>query len=212
MPVCFDLKLKELCNSFDFVNIPKINIWLIKVRGFIPVYSRAHVLCRCQFCQPRSCPSSGLRPASCVPWVVWRLLKGGFRLSCGQVSQHKAKLPSNECNKRDPVRNSIKQSKLNAGNETKGVPTAWTIGYFFAKLPFAFYEQVPGVVRPRPGHPPLVVMRLSLLSVTQGSDRAAFGSPSSSVTGISLAAGLSYKVSPASHTARSQRWQGQSFG
>lgn len=162
MPVCFDLKLKELCNSFDFVNIPKINIWLIKVRGFIPVYSRAHVLCLCQLCQPHSCPSSGLWPTSCVPWVVWRLLKREPRLSCGQVSQHKGKLPSKECNKRDPLLNSIKQLKLNARNETKGVPTPWTIGCFFANLPFAFYEQVPGVVRPAQG-----ILHWQFLSTTQ---------------------------------------------
>lgn len=130
----FDLKLKEHCNSFDFVNIPKINIWLIKVKenSFLFTVS-AHVLHWFQFCQPNSCPfpPGALWPAVC-PELLEDLLKSVYGLSCRQVSLHKAKLPSKECNN-DHAFTTIKYFKLISGNETKGEAATQTIHYFFAK-------------------------------------------------------------------------------
>lgn len=117
----FDLKLKEHHNSFDFVNIPKINIWLIKVKenSFLFTVS-AHVLHWFQFCQPNSCPfpPGALWPAVC-PELLEDLLKSIYGLSFRQVSLQKAKLPSKECNK-DHAFTTIKYFKLISGNETKG--------------------------------------------------------------------------------------------
>lgn len=77
------------------------------------------------------------------PELLEDLLKRVYSLSYGQVSPHKAKLPSNECNKKDHALNGIKQLKLISSNKTKGCQATQTIGPFFAKWPFAFGEKVP---------------------------------------------------------------------
>lgn len=100
MSLCFDLKLKEHCNSFYFANIPKINIFTYKA------FRKIHSCLQSQHMHhagSNSVSQAAVLPltlfSSCVLSATWGPVKKRLQSFVQTGVPARAMLPAKECNK-----------------------------------------------------------------------------------------------------------------
>lgn len=109
MSLCFDLKLKEHCNSFYFANIPKINIFTYKA------FRKIHSCLQSQHMHhagSNSVSQAAVLPltlfSSCVLSATWGPVKKRLQSFVQTGVPARATLPAKECNKSDLPSNTLR--------------------------------------------------------------------------------------------------------